>query len=733
MHGKGAASRFEFGTVTLIPDERLVLKDGRPVPFTPKAFDLLAELAMNPGRLLTKEQLMQAVWPDTTVEESNLTYHVFAIRKALGENGDSGPYIETVPKRGYRFVAAVRRVEGVAHDAPPSTIGAIAEPSLDVSIDPRRRRRIGTGIAIAGVAALGALIVFGGGRLRSRSAAAEPIRFQEPVSGRLAESGMFSVSPDGRRLVFATEGPDGVLRLWMRTLSVLQPVPLPGTEVFPIVPPVVWSPDSRFVAYDPGWIMKKVGVDGGTPQSICELPQTAVGGSWNADGELLLGNAGGGLLRCPAAGGRATSVTTPGPKGVEQHILPSFLSDGRRFIYLKLSRSNPEASGIYAGEMGAPSPNGGRRLLTTGFGAAFVPPSDAGPGGIVFARDGALFAQRFDEGRLELLGDPVRLADGVGSYLDGAFFSVSPKTLVYRSAEPAARLTWFDRAGKQLGRVETPGRFSALGLSPDGTRALVSMLAPQGTANEDLWLFDLTRNGIPRRITFGPELERGFVWASNDRFLWAGGGGIPGVYQQTVDGTPQQLFATGGPELPSSVSADGRILLFTTITSSAMGGDVWVRTGDGASARTRPFLGGKLHQWQAQLSPDRRWVAYVSTEAGPTEVFLTDFRLDSATGVATHGASIRISEGGGGAPRWRHDGRELLYMKSDGAVMSIAIDASGEFRPSAAKRLFTVSSAIPEWGVTQDGARFLFAVPVSATPPFNVVQDWQAAMPSAVR
>ena len=733
MHGKGGASRFEFGTVTLIPDERLVLKDGRPVPFTPKAFDLLAELAANPGRLLTKEQLMQAVWPDTTVEESNLTYHVFAIRKALGENGDSGPYIETVPKRGYRFVAAVRRVEGIAHDAQPSTIEVSGEPSPVVSSDPRGRRRIGGAIALAGVAMLGALLVLGGGRLRSRPVASTPLRFQEPVTGRLAESGMFSVSPDGRRLVFATEGPDGILRLWMRTLSVLQPVPLPGTELLTIVPPAVWSPDSRFVAYDPGWVMKKVGIDGGTPQSVCELPHTAVGGSWNADGDLLLGNAGGGLLRCPAAGGRATSVTTPGGPGVEQHLFPSFLSDGRRYIYLRLSRSNPEASGIYAGEMGGPSPIGGRRLLTTGFGATFVARSDAGPGGIVFARDGALFAQRFDERRLELLGDPVRLADGVGSYLDGAFFSVSPKTLVHRSAEPAARLTWLDRDGKQIGRVETPGRFAALGLSPDGTRALVSMVAPQGTANEDLWLFDLTRSGIPRRITFGPELERPFVWASNDRFLYATFGGIPGVYQRTVDGTPQPLFASKGPELPTSVSADGRILLYTTITSSAMGGDVWVRTGDGASARTRPFLEGKLHQQQAQLSPDGRWVAYVSTEAGPTDVFLTDFRLDSATGVATHGESIRISEGGGRAPRWRRDGRELLYLRPDGAVMSIAIDARGEFRPSAAKRLFTVSSAIPEWGMTQDGARFLFAVPVSATPPFNIVQDWQAAMPSAIR
>src|SRR5829696_4866851 len=108
MDGHGSASRIQFGSVTLIPDERVVLKDGRAVPLTPKAFDLLVVLTANPGRLLTKEHLMQAVWPDTTVEESNLAYHVFAIRKALGERSDSDGCIETVPKRGYRFVAPVR-------------------------------------------------------------------------------------------------------------------------------------------------------------------------------------------------------------------------------------------------------------------------------------------------------------------------------------------------------------------------------------------------------------------------------------------------------------------------------------------------------------------------------------------------------------------------------------------------------------------------------------------------
>ena len=106
-----SASGWQFGDVTLVPDERLVLRQGRPVALTPKAFDLLLVLAQNSGRLLTKEQLMQAVWADTVVEEANLSYHVFAIRKALGDAAENG-LITTVPKRGYRFTAAVTRSDG---------------------------------------------------------------------------------------------------------------------------------------------------------------------------------------------------------------------------------------------------------------------------------------------------------------------------------------------------------------------------------------------------------------------------------------------------------------------------------------------------------------------------------------------------------------------------------------------------------------------------------------------
>ena len=95
--------------MTLIPHERVLLQDGQPVSLTPKAFELLAFLAANPGRLLTKDELLQAVWPDAV--ESNLAHTVFAIRKALAESPESARYIETVPKRGYRFVAPVVRDE----------------------------------------------------------------------------------------------------------------------------------------------------------------------------------------------------------------------------------------------------------------------------------------------------------------------------------------------------------------------------------------------------------------------------------------------------------------------------------------------------------------------------------------------------------------------------------------------------------------------------------------------
>ena len=150
-----------------------------------------------------------------------------------------------------------------------------------------------------------------------------------------------------------------------------------------------------------------------------------------------------------------------------------------------------------------------------------------------------------------------------------------------------------------------------------------------------------------------------------------------------------------------------------------------MRTELSPSSRTQPLIEREGAQTQAQLSPDHRWLAYVSNEAGPNEVFVAEFQLDPGSGSATVAKSIRLSEGGGFAPRWRADGHELLYLKPDGAVMSIAVDATHQILANSAKRLFAVPDVIPQWGVTADGGRFLFAVPVAPQPPFNIVQGWR--------
>ena len=163
-------SVYEFGAFRLNSAERLLLKAGRPVSLTPKAFDLLVYLVERPGRLVTKQELLSAIWQDTFVEETNLTYTVSALRKALGDGQDTDPLIQTVPTRGYRFVAPVTR-EANASISPTSE--RPARP-----IQPLVRR---LGIAALAVAVIAILaILFTVRRRRRNHTRDSPFRCQTP-------------------------------------------------------------------------------------------------------------------------------------------------------------------------------------------------------------------------------------------------------------------------------------------------------------------------------------------------------------------------------------------------------------------------------------------------------------------------------------------------------------------------------------------------------------------------
>ena len=262
-----SAPRLTFGDVTLIPGERLVFKASEPVRLTPKAFDLLVVLATNSNRLITKEQLIQAVWGDTAVEESNLSYHVFAIRKALGDTAENGHLIETVPKSGYRFTAIVQWVDGATADAPGAAgNGAQRQPARGpepgpakptvhqdsiapsvASLDASRWYRFARSWAIIGLACVLAAVWIMTRTWRRIDANAEPLR-ASPLTSIAGVVRAPSLSPDGNYVVFSWTGDTrGNPDLYVQHIGSGEPLRLttdPDTDYSPS-----WSPDGRSIAF----------------------------------------------------------------------------------------------------------------------------------------------------------------------------------------------------------------------------------------------------------------------------------------------------------------------------------------------------------------------------------------------------------------------------------------------------------------------------------------------------
>src|SRR5262249_40232979 len=157
-----------------------------------------------------------------------------------------------------------------------------------------------------------------------RSSVSAPVRFQIAPTIEFAGPGNFGLSPDGRRLVFVGQGPDGIPRLWIRAMDSLGVQPLPGSETAPVTPPPFWSPDGRFVAFQVDSKLKNLDIAGGVPQTLGELPGVAVGGSWNSTGDIIVCNTSGGVLHVRESGGPMSAVTAVDPSHKEEaHMLPS--------------------------------------------------------------------------------------------------------------------------------------------------------------------------------------------------------------------------------------------------------------------------------------------------------------------------------------------------------------------------------------------------------------------------
>jgi serine/threonine protein kinase/Tol biopolymer transport system component len=598
-------------------------------------------------------------------------------------------------------------------------IGASGSQVSAIGVAPSRRRVswawVGASIAIALL--LGAV----GGALYPRHMP-EPLRSRFPITTPTLQTPAFpSISPDGRHIAFVARNPSGTFSLFLRSLDSLEAQPLGGTDN---AAQPFWSPDSRSIGFVAQGKLKRIDVSGGPPQAICDVA-TFVGGTWNSEGTIVFGSYPGPLKRVSASGGEPVDLTTIDVARHEAaHSLPSFLPDGRHFLFANYPPSEVSVASLDSTER--------KPVMKGGGNVSYV-----APGYLVFPRNGTLLAQPFDANRLSLSGEPVRVADNVSDLAAANLsdFSVSNTgILVYRSGAAGAlgQLVWYDRAGKPLGPVGSPGEYRGISLSPDGRR--VAVHRHQDPGGGDIWLLDLERDTFTR-FTSHPSHNMEPVWSHDgQRIAFASDrdGGPFNIYQKDANGAANEELALqtkNAITIAGDYAPDDQSILYVDIATNA-NLSVLPLTGD---RQPKPFLTSAFNEILARFSPDGRWIAYVSDETGRFEVYVQRYpeRI----------SKIRISTQGGSYPRWARSGRELFYLSPEAALMDVDINTNGrDIGAGKPHALFSTRALLEDHGsapltyaydVRADATRFIInerLAPSNQGSTLTVVLNWMAAL-----
>lgn len=591
----------------------------------------------------------------------------------------------------------------------------------------KKKRRRSAAVAWASFALLAALtITLWTLHFQETATAADPIRFQVPLPEGIAQAEFvsFALSPDGRQIAFWQAAYGGSGSIWVRKLDSLEVRELKGSESLGAGRPLFWTADSRFIVFDAGGTLKKLDTIGGPAQTLCEVRQSA-GGSANRDGVIIFGTTNGTIMRTSQRGAEPSAVTTlESERGEIGHRFPSFLPDGRHFLYVRVS-TIPEKSGLYLGSLdNNPVDQSATPLLTTSSGAIFVPSNASGPGHLLFVRDGALIAQPFDPRTLKIVGDPHPIVDHVGTLLDWGSFSASATgVLVYRAGiTPKYQLTWLDERGKILSPVGEPAIYNGLAISPDGEHAaIVRRMGDE----MNIWLMALP-GGTTTRLTSG-RFDGGPVWSPDgSRLAFASlRNGTASLYIKNVNGTTEEPLLPDWSEtaIPLDWSHDGRFLLYATRSPNTKY-DVWVLP-FGADRTPEPLLHSEFNEIAAALSPDGRWIAYHSDESGRGEIYVR--QVSSSQGsLVLEGGIWRVSNGAlESVPAWRSDGKALGYMSLDNRVMIVPVIPKRSFPFGEPKPSFAVPPGVIAATPTPDLQRTLAALPLAETASsFTVVLNW---------
>ena len=534
------------------------------------------------------------------------------------------------------------------------------------------------------------------------------------------------ISPDGTHIVFSAHSP-GKQQLFLRSMDRLTPQLIPGTDeaTFPF-----WSPDSHSIAFFAEGKLKRMDIGGGPAVILCDAP-IGRGGAWGSNGTIVFSpEFSSPIFQVPAAGGTPTAVTKLTDK-YTTHRWPTFLPDGKHFLYLAANHAAPTT-----GETGVfwASLDGKQNKLV------MLTPSNAiyASGYLLFVRQNALMAQPFDASSGELKGQAAVLNDDVqvdNSVWRGTFTVSNNGTMIYQpgSANGWMRLSWFDVSGKETGNLGAPDDYYQVELSPDGKKAAVVI----GATTYVIWVFD-TEHNTRARFTFGNESNLGPIWSPDGKQIAYVSGSVGGmsalILAKAADGSGEEKKLldlrqfSGLQEGLCDWSPDGRYILYATGTASVgTGTDIWVLPLFG-DRKPFAYIAAPGNQDLAKFSPDGHWVAYTSDESGTLEVYVAPFPWT--------GAKWQVSNGGGVLPHWRRDGKEIFFLKMGSpGVFGAEVNGHGSsFEVGEVRTLFNVNNLSPnttgqQYAVTGDGQRFLQITTGDAGKlPLNVIQNWKAEL-----
>ena len=372
-----------------------------------------------------------------------------------------------------------------------------------------------------------------------------------------------AISPDGRTLV-AGGLADGKWQLRMRPLDSLIARPLEGTEgaIYPF-----WSPDSKSIGFFAEGKLKRIDIAGGPAQTLANAREPR-GGAWGPDGAILFAPAlYGGLYRVPATGGEAMPQTQLEP-GQRSHRFPSFLPDGRHFLFFTTN------AGAYVGSLDGPAP---KRLMLNSDSAAIYAP----PGVLLFMRQRTLMAHPFSVETLQTTGNPVQVAE-VAAWSGAANLGMLPVsaaadgTIAFRAPSgtqsDGKRLAWFDRSGKEVGAVGgvEQGLLFDADLAASGTRIAVAR-SPTGRLGEvDIWLMETAR-GISTRLTSDAATDQSPLWSPDEQQIVFASNrrGTFDLYAVPSNGNAPErlLLELPGTTMPTNWSSDGRFVLYNELST----------------------------------------------------------------------------------------------------------------------------------------------------------------------